>query len=61
MNQGLATEGNNIGCTIQEGSGVMRIGELLVKEGFVKSTDIDQALPIQRKRRSPRARWVKFS
>lgn len=52
MNQGLATEGNNIGSTTQEGSGVMRIGELLVKEGFVKPTDVDQALSIQRREKA---------
>ncbi len=52
MNQVLATEGNSSGSTIQQGSGVMRIGELLVKEGFVKTADVEQALSIQRQERA---------
>jgi type II secretory ATPase GspE/PulE/Tfp pilus assembly ATPase PilB-like protein len=52
MNQGLATEVNNNAYTIQEGSGVMRIGELLIKEGFVKMADVEEALSIQRQEKA---------
>jgi type II secretory ATPase GspE/PulE/Tfp pilus assembly ATPase PilB-like protein len=52
MNQGLAAETKKYNYTIQDGSGVMRIGELLVKEGFVRAADVERALAIQRQEKA---------